>query len=335
MAQPVDEFDLIARFFEPLARDMPGAFGLRDDAAVLRPDAGYELVVSADAIVAGIHFLDTSRPDEIARRGLRVNLSDIAGKGAVPLAYTLTLQLPSETDEEWLSSFSGGLAQDQREFGIGLLGGDTTLTPGPLSLSINIFGQAFENKLIKRSSSRENDDVYVTGTIGDAFLGLAIEKGEIDLSSSHDRAELVDRYRIPQPRVFVGPKLVGHANASADVSDGLVADLGHICEASGLRADLSLSSIPLSSAARSTVTDNQPLHLSLLAGGDDYEIVFTAPKTAHDALVAISRESGVLITRIGRMVEHKIGAPRVIVRDIAGDQLALINGGYKHFGRSV
>ena len=150
MAQPVDEFDLIARFFEPLARDMPGAFGLRDDVAVLRPDPGFDLVVSADAIVAGVHFLQTSRPDEIARRGLRVNLSDIAAKGAVPLAYTLTLQLPADTDEGWLESFAQGLALDQLEFGVSLLGGDTTWTSGTLSLSINIFGQVTENNIIKR-----------------------------------------------------------------------------------------------------------------------------------------------------------------------------------------
>ena len=145
MAKEVDEFDLIGRFFEPLARDMPGAFGLVDDAAVLRPDPGFDLVISADSIVSGVHFLEQSPPADIARRGLRVNLSDIAAKGAVPLAYTLTLQLPSETDGAWLSGFAQGLADDQQKFGLGLLGGDTTRTSGPLSLTINIFGQVIEN----------------------------------------------------------------------------------------------------------------------------------------------------------------------------------------------
>ena len=331
MAQPVDEFDLISRFFMPLARDMPGACGLRDDAAVLRPDPGFDLVVSADAIVSGVHFFDTAQPKDIARRGLRVNLSDIAAKGAVPLAYTLTLQLPLTTDEIWLSAFAEGLASDQLEFGLGLLGGDTTRTNGPLSLSINIFGQVPENKMISRSSSCVDDDVYVTGTIGDACLGLALEKGDLDVPTGPERLELAERYLCPQPRVFLGPELLGYASAAADVSDGLIADLGHICDASGLGAEVMFLSVPLSGAARRTVTDNQPLHLSLLAGGDDYEIVFTAPETARDAIEAISQDAGVPITRIGRMIEREIADSGVVVRDDSGNQLEVGNGGYKHF----
>lgn len=333
MVQPVDEFDLVARFFKPLARDMPGAFGLRDDAAVLRPEPGFDLVVSADAIVAGVHFFTHSPPEYIARRGLRVNLSDIAAKGAVPLAYTLTLQLPSETDEAWLSGFANGLSDDQQEFGLGLLGGDTTRTDGPLSLSINIFGQVIENNIIIRSGARVGHDVYVTGTIGDAYLGLAVEQGALELPEGQDRMALVDRYCLPQPRVFLGPKLVGYASAAADVSDGLIADLGHICEASALGAEIGFSSVPLSAAGRRTVTDNQRLHLSLLSGGDDYEIVFTAPETVRDAIEAISRDSGVPITRIGRMIERNSTGQSVVIRDDTGNQLEVGNGGYQHFRR--
>ncbi|CAN0567863.1 unnamed protein product, partial [Laminaria digitata] len=229
MARAIDEFDLIARYFAPLARDMPGAMGLLDDAAVLRPAEGCELVVSADAIVAGVHFLETSTPFEIAQRALRVNLSDIAAKGAIPLGYTLTVQLPETINEAWLADFAAGLSSDQQEFGFGLLGGDTTRTPGPLTLSINIFGQSVVNKVIKRSGALSGDDVYVTGTIGDAFLGLALEKGDVSARIDEDRAALIDRFRLPQPRVALGAKLVGYAGASADVSDGLIADLGHIC----------------------------------------------------------------------------------------------------------
>jgi len=331
MAKAIDEFDLIARYFAPLARDMPGAMGLLDDAAILRPADGCELVISADAIVAGIHFLPSAAPDEVARRALRVNLSDIAAKGAVPIGYTLTLQLPAEVDEDWLERFAQGLASDQQEFALGLLGGDTTKTPGPLTLSVNIFGQIVENKTIKRSGASLGDDVFVTGTIGDAFLGLALAQSRMAVEHTEDRDMLVDRYHLPQPRVVLGPQLVGLASAAADVSDGLIADLGHICRASRLNAEIDLADVPLSAAARRTVTDNQSLHLSLLGGGDDYEIVFTAPSTAREHLNAIARDTGVPITRIGRMVVRNAAVSPVAVLDAAGDQLEAGDGGYRHF----
>lgn len=331
MARAIDEFDLIARHFAPLARDMPGALGLLDDAAVVRTAEGHELVVSADAIVAGVHFLNTATPVEIAQRALRTNLSDIAAKGAVPLGYTLTLQLPADIDETWLSAFASGLASDQQEFDVGLLGGDTTRTPGPLTVSINIFGQTAVNKTIKRSGASAADDVYVSGTIGDAFLGLALEEGKISGDAVEDHGFLIGRYRLPQPRVALGCRLVGHAVAAADVSDGLVADLGHICRASELNAVMQMVDVPLSDAARRMVTDNQPLHLRLLGGGDDYEIVFTAPQTARDHLKQVAGETGVPITRIGRMVVREPGAPTVSVIDGVGDQLEAGDGGYRHF----
>lgn len=331
MAKAIDEFDLIARHFAPLARDMPGALGLLDDAAVLRPAEGCELVVSADAIVAGVHFPQSSSPSEIAQRALRVNLSDIAAKGAVPLGYTLTIQLPDDVSETWLTDFAAGLSSDQQKFKLGLLGGDTTRTPGPLTISINIFGQVVVNKIIKRSEAQSGDDVYVTGTIGDAFLGLALEEGRISINSDADRAVVMDRFRLPQPRVALGAKLVGLATAAADVSDGLIADLGHICRASDLNAQIQLDDVPLSAAARRTVTDNQPLHLSLLSGGDDYEIVFTAPKTARADLNRVADVVGVPMTRIGLMAVRETGARTVAVLDGAGGQLEAGDGGYRHF----
>jgi thiamine-monophosphate kinase len=331
MATAIDEFDLIARHFAPLARDMPGALGLRDDAAVLRPDAGFELVISADAVVAGVHFPETAGPHEIARRALRVNLSDIAAKGAVPLGYTLTLQLPADVDDAWLSGFADGLEADQREYALGLLGGDTTKTPGPLTLSINIFGQSIENNVIIRSGARAGDDIYVTGTIGDACLGLACLQATQTVQNAKDAGFLIDRFRLPQPRTDVGPQLVGFASAAADVSDGLVADLGHICRASGLSAEIVLEDVPLSEAARRLVTDNQPLHLSLLGGGDDYEIVFTAPPTARDHRSTVARATGVPITRIGRMVVRNTAVSPVVVLDAQGDTLEAGDGGYRHF----
>lgn len=340
MAQGIDEFDLIARYFEPLARDTPGALGLRDDAALIKPETGCELVVSADALVSGVHFSgerfsNPTRPEDIARRALRTNLSDMAAMGATPLGYTLTLQLPGDTDETWLTAFAAGLARDQAEFGVGLLGGDTTRTPGPLSLSINIFGQVLENKCIKRSGAHDSDDIYVSGTIGDSALGLALECDDLEVTDSDDRAELIARYRLPEPRVGLGVGLVGQAHAAADVSDGLVADLGHICSASGLMAEIVFSDIPLSSAARRLVTDNQPLHLSLLSGGEDFELVFAAPVSARESLREIARDCGVSITRIGRLASRGEGGPLVSVLDDTGQRLEVGDGGYRHFGKTV
>lgn len=339
MAQGLDEFDLIARYFEPLARDMPGAFGLTDDAAVLLPDEGCEMVISADALVSGVHFSGArfakpTEPADIARRALRSNLSDLAAMGAVPLGYTLTLQIPDEVDAAWLGAFADGLARDQKQFGIGLLGGDTAKTPGPLTLTINVIGQVSENKAIRRSRARLSDDVYVSGTIGDSYLGLAIECGDLTglaVLSDADRRELVARYRYPEPRLTLGVALVAHAHAAADVSDGLVADLGHICRASGLMAEIAVSDIPISSAARRAVTDDQPLRLKLLTGGEDYELVFTAPESARASILELAQETGVPITRIGRITAHRDEGPRVTVLDDAGKGLEVGDGGYRHF----
>ncbi|MBT3808133.1 MAG: thiamine-phosphate kinase [Rhodospirillaceae bacterium] len=332
MARGIDEFDLIRRYLAPLSDGEPGALGLRDDAAWLRHDPGTELVVSADAIVAGIHFPTSTAPADVARRALRVNLSDIAAKGARARCYTLALQLPDTIDEDWVASFASGLAEDQETYGVSLLGGDTTGTSGPLSLSISIFGQTTENTMIKRSAASVEDDVYVSGTIGDATLGLASIMGAVVVESDEDRAFLEGRFLRPEPRVSVGPALVGTAAASADISDGLVAALGHICTASNVSAEIDLSSVPLSDAARRLVTDNQPLRTNLLTGGDDYEIVFTAPVSMRETVVSIAPTTGVSITRIGRMIPVTAGKPGVTVRDEAGNTVKVGIGGYRHFG---
>jgi len=335
MARGIDEFDLIRRYFAPLSNGEPGALGLRDDAAWLRPDPGMELVVSADAIVAGVHFPASTTPDDVARRALRVNLSDVAAKGAKARCYTLALQLPDTVDEDWISAFASGLAADHETYGVSLLGGDTTSTSGPLTLSINIFGQVFENKMIKRSSSGVEDDVYVSGTIGDACLGLGSIVGGIAVDSAADRAFLEGRFLRPEPRVSLGPALVSVATAAADISDGLVADLGHICAASDASAEIHQHLVPLSDAARRLVTDNQPLRTNLMTGGDDYEIVFTAPVSARDTIVSVASQTGVSITRIGRMIPVTPGMPAVTVRDEAGDIVEAGIGGYRHFGEDV
>ena len=335
MAGPIDEFDLIARYFAPLAKDVPGAMGLKDDAGLIRVAHGMELVVSSDTVISGVHFPEDTAPGDIARRALRVNLSDIAAKGARPLAYTMALQLPRETGETWLDAFARALADDQKTYAVGLLGGDTTGTPGPLSVNINIFGQVTENKSIKRLDAQVDDDVYVTGSVGDAMLGLAALQGRFAAADSSSRDYLAARFLRPDPRVSVGPRLIGLANAAADVSDGLIADLGHICRASDAAADIWLCDVPLSGAARAAVTDDQPLHLSLLAGGDDYEIVFTAPDSVRSAIEDVARDTGVAITRIGRMVARDGRDRPVVVFGDAGQELDVGDGGFRHFQEEV
>ena len=247
------EFELIARYFAPLAKGFPGAYGLLDDAAVITPAAGHELVAKTDAIVGGVHFLPEDPPDLVARKALRVNLSDLAAKGAIARAYMLDLMLPKRSVEAWIAGFAHGLAQDQDEYGVHLIGGDTDSTPGPVTIAIMAFGEVPTGRIIRRGGARPGDTIFVTGTIGDAALGLEVLRGRLPELDTASAGFLVDRYRLPLPRVTVGPQLIGLATAALDVSDGLIADLGHICEVSDLTAIVEAPRVPLSPAARAAI----------------------------------------------------------------------------------
>lgn len=332
-----DEFGLIARFFRPLAAGTPGALGLTDDAAIVGVGADEEMVITTDALVAGVHFLADDPADLVARKALRTNLSDLAAMGAAPLGYTLAAILPSPVDADWLAAFAAGLAADQAEFGIGLLGGDTTTTPGPLTLSITALGRIRRGRYLSRGGARPGDDVWVSGSIGDAWLGLQLLQGRMIAVDTEAQAALVGRYRLPVPRLALGQRLVGVATGALDVSDGLLADLGHLCEVSGVDATVSLDRVPLSATARRQVRKDQRLTLSLLAGGDDYELVFTAPPEAAPTVAAIAGELGLAATRIGQTAGVADGKPRVRVIDAAGQPVEAGNGGWQHFrgdGRS-
>jgi thiamine-monophosphate kinase len=333
MPSDFDEFEIIERYFAPLASSEPGAFGLTDDAAELAIAPGKRAVITMDAIVAGVHFPLLEDPKIIAGRLVRVNLSDLAAKGARPRGYTLALALPDSTTTDWIAAFAQGLAEDQDEFGITLLGGDTTRSRGELMLSLTMIGEISDNSIILRSGASVGDDIYVSGTIGDAMLGLALMEDRISAPDDATRTELIDRFRRPNPRMAVGLGLVGLASAAADISDGLVADLNHICRASGVSAEIEFESVPLSLAARFLVTDNQPLHLNLLSGGDDYELVFTAPGNVSEQLQALAAQCGVSLTRIGCVIAPDAETSAVIVRDESGKQLEAGDGGYKHFAR--
>jgi thiamine-monophosphate kinase len=326
------EFELIARYFTPLARGFPGAFGLLDDAAVIAPPPGHELVAKTDAIVGGVHFLDDDPPDLIARKALRVNLSDLAAKGAVPRAYMLAIMLPKTVTEEWIAAFARGLADDQNEYGVHLIGGDTDSTPGPVSIAIMAFGDVAAGRMLRRSGARAGDTVFVTGTIGDAALGLAVLHGELENLEMKTAEILVDRYRLPRPRARLGPRLIGTANAALDISDGLLADLRHLCEASELAAVIEAPHVPLSTAAGEVLATYSRHITTVLTGGDDYEILFTAPPEAVNELTELSRTLDVPITAIGRMQSPSVGAQwQITVLDESGEPLIFDPRGWTHF----
>lgn len=311
------EFALIARHFRPLAG--PGALDLSDDAALLVPPAGRELVLTADAMIAGVHFLPDDPPDLIGRKLLRVNLSDLAAKGATPLGYLMTIAAPHDTPDSFFAGFAAGLAVDQAAFGIALLGGDTTATPGPLTLSLTAIGHVAPGMMPRRSGALAGDGVWVTGTIGDGALGLLVAQGHLVDPTGH----LLDRYRLPRPRL--GIALGGIVSAAMDVSDGLIQDLGHLCRASGLAAEIEAVRVPLSDAARQAGPERSGI---CLTGGDDYELLLAVPPAAEAALIGACAASGVAATRIGRFYP---GAPEVIVRGPDGAPLPVGRGGWSHF----
>ncbi|GAC1344192.1 MAG: thiamine-phosphate kinase [Acetobacteraceae bacterium] len=316
MSEAPAEFGLIARHFRPLAG--PGGLELLDDAAVLAPPPGRELVLTADAMVEGVHFLPDDPANLVGRKLLRVNLSDLAAKGAVPLGYLMTVSARRGTPEAWFAGFAAGLAEDQARFGITLLGGDTTSTPGPISLSLTCIGHVAPGAMVRRRGARAGDGIWVTGTIGDGALGLAALRGEVD---DPDGA-LAARYRLPSPRLG----LIAGAPVAAclDVSDGIVQDLGHLCRAGGLGAEVVAAWVPLSAAARAA----GPAWLeTCLTGGDDYELLMAVRPEYAAAMRAAADRAGVAVTRIGRFVE---GAG-VRVLDEAGVAMTLGRGGWSHF----
>ena len=304
MAQ-LDEFGEIARLFAPLTGGAPEALGLLDDAAVLRPSPGEELVVTADALVAGVHFLPDTPPDLVARRLLRTNLSDLAAKAAKPWLWWLTVAWPDACGPAERASFAGGLAEDQARYGLRLAGGDTVRTPGPLTVSATLVGRAPHGATVRRAGARPGDLLLVSGAIGDAGLGLAALTGEAVFDAA-DRESLVARHRLPEPRLALRAALRAHASAAADVSDGLLADAGRIGAASGVGVRLELELTPLSPAARRWVQeqgDAASALTRLTTAGDDYEVVCAAPPDRVEALQAAALQAGERLTVIGRVVE--------------------------------
>lgn len=326
MPNKTGEFERIATFFAPLTDNMPGALGLRDDAAVLEPSPDCDLVVTTDTIVETVHFVGDEPASLVARKLLRVNLSDLASMGARPYAYTLNVAFPDKVDDEWLADFVAGLAADQGEFGIALAGGDSVSTVGPITLTITAFGEVASGAALRRTAARAGDLVYVTGTIGDGALGLQVLTGQVSGLSPAQEEALARRYQLPQPRLGIGQALCGIASAATDISDGLVADLAHIADGSDLAAVIDAEKVPLSHAARAVLADDPAGLETVLTGGDDYELVFAVPPAEKARLEAIEVETEVMLTQIGAF-ESGAG---VRVRGPEGADLDLSKTGYSH-----
>lgn len=302
------EFRYIQQYFAPLAG--PAGLNLQDDAALLSPPSGCDLVITQDAMTAGIHFFADDKPEDIARKLLRVNLSDLAAKGAKPLGYFLSLLLPKETDEAWVSAFASGLQHDQQCYHLQLMGGDTSAINGPLTFSLTAIGTVTQGKMWRRKGAQPGDILYLTGTVGDAALGLLARRGEIP---SHPY--LLERYLLPQPR-FLPQHLP--ISAAMDVSDGLLQDAGHLAAASGVGLQLDASTLPLSDAA----TPYRQSHLStIVSGGDDYEVLFTMPPGVMLPVTEFP------ITRIG----HVIAGKDVTLHDETGKIIEIPQKGWQHF----
>ncbi len=321
------EFERIARYLAPLAADRPEALGLLDDAALLRPPAQGIQVTTLDTMVEGVHYLADDPPDLIARKLLRVNLSDLAAMGARPYGYLLSLCLPRERDETWLAVFCEGLRQDQDSFAIHLLGGDSVSTTGPAVLSLCAIGEAEEERLFRRSGASAGELLFVSGTIGDGALGLAVRRQGFMGLAQEARDYLARRYQLPEPRLGLSAALLGTASAAIDVSDGLLADAGHIAETSGVAIEISAPDIPLSKPAESVLAEDPELFSSLVAGGDDYELLFSVPPEARDRVIAAAESSGTPVKEIGRV----LAGTGVTLRDRDGQPLCLNQAGWTHF----
>ncbi len=324
------EDEIIARYFAPLAG--AGGLGLKDDAALVRVPDGFDLVVTNDALIADVHFFAVDPPFEIARKAMRVNLSDLAAKGAAPVGFLLALMLPKDWQahfpENWLAQFAQGLGADAAEFGMALLGGDTVETGGPLGLSIPARGQVPSGKMVPRTGVRAGDGLYVSGTIGDAALGLAIRLGKLGAPlPPHLGQFLTQRYLVPQPRMHLAQPLQAFAHGAMDVSDGFIGDLAKMLRASNVGGTIELAAVPISDAARAAIALNPDLWLSALTGGDDYEILCAiAPQNIPDfenAAVA----AGVKVTRIGTATAD----PQVRWQNSDGSLQTFAQDRYQHF----
>lgn len=331
MSRPTDsEEAFIARYLAPLAAGYLGAFDLMDDAALVSLTAAEELVVTTDAVAAGVHFFPDDAPEDIAWKALAVNVSDLAGKGATPRAYQMALSFPEPPEAQWMERFAAGLAAAQRAFGLSLSGGDTDRRPGPLTVTVTAMGIVPTGRMVRRATAAAGDALYVTGTLGDAALGLFVRandpKAEAWPLSAGQREYLRNRYLRPAPQTALTPPLLEFASAAMDISDGLLKDLTRLARASAVSAEVSIGALPLSAPARTLLAHDPALIASVVAGGDDYELLVAVPETLSRDFEVAARAVGVAITRIGQLGE---GAG-VRIEDDQGRPLSFARTGWDH-----
>jgi thiamine-monophosphate kinase len=320
------EDKLIARHFAPIAVH-PGALGLSDDAAFLKPPPGCDLVLKTDAVIGGVHFFEDDAPQTVASKALRVNLSDLAAKGAKPLGFLLSLALPANIDERWLTSFAEGLRSDAVLYNCPLFGGDTDRTPGPVTVSVAMFGSVPEGTMVRRAGAKAGDRVFVSGTIGDAALGLAVRKGKTWKLSEPQRQHLLSRYLLPQPRSALAEAVRTHASAAMDISDGLAGDFTKLCRVSKVSATVEASRVPLSDAVKSVTAAEPAVLETALTGGDDYEIVCTVPPPKAQSFQTAAQAAKVQVTEIGEIAAGE----GVQFLDAQGHPLAFKRPAFSHF----
>lgn len=322
----MDEFSFIERYLSPLTFGKSEALSLQDDAAIIPCRPGYDTIITKDAIAEGTHFFKDDSPYDIARKLVRVNISDLAAKGATPYCCFLALILPNNSNEKWLQEFTSGLKNDLEEFGCFLAGGDTTAHNGGLVLTLTALGHVPTGKTILRKGAVSGDIIFTTGTIGDSYLGLEILKGNYKILSRQAKEYSQKRYFIPEPRINIGKELLNIATSAADISDGLLADLENICKASNVGAEITLSKIPFSSAALEAINIDNNFLIKAIAGGDDYELIFTAPAHMENKISEISQKTGIKITKIGKITAG------YGVKTIGDNNQSIVinNKGYRH-----
>ena len=322
----MDEFSFIEEYLAPLTFGKIEALSLQDDAAILQQKPGYDIVITKDAIVEGTHFFASDSPDDIAKKLLRVNISDLAAKGAKPYCCFLALILPKKLPSKWLQNFTAALKDDLKEFGCFLAGGDTSSNDGGLVLTLTAIGYVPNGKAILRSGAALGELVFVTGTIGDAYLGLEIMQGKYTALSASAKEFAMNRYHIPQPRITIGQQLCGIATACADISDGLLADLGNICKASKVGAEIKLGLVPISSSGMEAATIDKNFKISAITGGDDYELIFTAPASMQNKIAQIAISNDIKIINIGKIVAGN----GVKLSGDNGEEIKIGRAGYRH-----
>ena len=327
----LSEFERIERLLKPLARGFEPARELEDDAAVLAPPRGHEFVVSCDTVVGGVHFFPDDPPAQIAKKALRVNLSDLAAKGAEPYAYIMSLALPPAIDDAWLALFCSGLSEDQEEFKIHLAGGDSVSTPGPVTITITVFGLVPLGGMVPRTGSKPGDGVLVTGTIGDSWLGLNVLRGKRDFIDPDNRKDVIERYRVPRPRTRIVELLREHAVAAVDVSDGLLADMRHLTRERHCGFEINVAALPLSLAARSALRQEPELVEHLVTGGDDYEVLTVVPQDRIEQFIREAWNFRVPVTEIGRAVPPQEETASVrLFREDGSELIPAGSGGWVH-----